>query len=98
MKKWHYPFLAFLIIGTIVILTQSRNSVKPEYRTNEGLVFGTSYHITYLHNADLKADIEQTLLALGPAQPEVPGIAPHALPERPLRFQIVGISPRLGRQ
>ncbi|MBO4560957.1 MAG: FAD:protein FMN transferase [Bacteroidaceae bacterium] len=61
MKKWHYPFLAFLIIGTIVILTQSRNSAKPEYRTNEGLVFGTSYHITYLHNADLKADIEQTL-------------------------------------
>ena len=61
MKKWHYPFLAFLIIGTIVILTQSRNSAKPEYRTNEGLVFGTSYHITYLHNTDLKADIEQTL-------------------------------------
>ena len=61
MKRWHYPFLAFLIIGTIVILTQSRNEAKPEYRTAQGLVFGTSYHITYLYNADLKADIEQTM-------------------------------------
>lgn len=60
MKKWHYPFLAFLIIGTIIILSQSR-SAKPEYRSAQGLVFGTSYHITYLHNADLKQDIEQTL-------------------------------------
>ena len=61
MMRWHYPFLAFLIIGTIVILTQSRNEAKPEYRTAQGLVFGTSYHITYLYNADLKADIEQTM-------------------------------------
>ena len=61
MKRWHYPFLAFLIIGTIVILTQSRNEAKPEYRTAQGLVFGTSYHITYLYNADLKSDIEQTM-------------------------------------
>lgn len=61
MKKWHYPFLAFLIIGTIVILTHSRNEAQREYRSAEGLVFGTSYHITYLFNADLKEDIEQTL-------------------------------------
>ena len=61
MKKWHYPFLAFLIIGTILILTHSRNEAKPEYRTAQGLVFGTSYHITYLYNADLQEDIEQTL-------------------------------------
>ena len=61
MKKWHYPFLAFLIIGTILILTHSRSEAKPEYRTAQGLVFGTSYHITYLYNADLQEDIEQTL-------------------------------------
>ncbi len=61
MKKWHYPFLAFLIIGTILILTHSRSEAKPEYRTAQGLVFGTSYHITYLYNADLQKDIEQTL-------------------------------------
>lgn len=61
MKKWHYPFLAFLIIGTILILTHSRSEAKPEYRTAQGLVFGTSYHITYLYNADLQEDIEKTL-------------------------------------
>lgn len=61
MKKWHYPFLAFLIIGTILILTHNRNEAKPEYRTAQGLVFGTSYHITYLYNADLQEDIEKTL-------------------------------------
>jgi thiamine biosynthesis lipoprotein len=61
MKKWHYPFLAFLIIGTILILTHSRSEAKHEYRTAQGLVFGTSYHITYLYNADLQEDIEHTL-------------------------------------
>ena len=60
MKKWHYPFLAFLIIGTIIILSQSKPA-KPEYRTAQGLVFGTRYNITYLYNEDLKEDIEHTL-------------------------------------
>lgn len=60
MKKWHYPFLAFLIIGTIIILSQSKPA-KPEYRTAQGLVFGTRYNITYLYNADLKPEIEHTM-------------------------------------
>lgn len=60
MKKWHYPFLAFLIIGTIVILSQSKPA-KPEFRKAQGLVFGTSYSITYFYNADLQPDIEHTL-------------------------------------
>jgi len=60
MKKWHYPFLAFLIIGTIIILSQSKPA-KPEYRSAQGLVFGTRYNITYLHNADLKPEIEHTM-------------------------------------
>lgn len=57
MKKWHYPFLLFLIIGTIIVIRQNR----PVYRSNEGSVFGTSYRITYLYNKDLKNDIEQSL-------------------------------------
>ena len=61
MKKWHYPFLAFLIIGTILILTHSRSEAQPEYRTAQGLVFGTRYNITYLYNADLQPDIDYTL-------------------------------------
>ena len=60
MKKWHYPFLAFLIIGTILILSKSKQEA-PEYRTAQGLVFGTRYNITYFYNADLKEDIEHTL-------------------------------------
>ena len=61
MKKWHYPFLAFLIIGTILILSKSRQAANPEYRTAQGLVFGTRYNATYLYNDDLKQDIEHTL-------------------------------------
>jgi thiamine biosynthesis lipoprotein len=61
MKKWHYPFLAFLIIGTILILSKSRRDANPEYRSAQGLVFGTRYNITYLYNDDLKPDIEKTL-------------------------------------
>ena len=60
MKKWHYPFLAFLIIGTIIILSQSKPA-KPEFRKAQGLMFGTSYNITYFYNADLQPDIEHTL-------------------------------------
>lgn len=60
MKKWHYPFLAFLIIGTILILSKSKQEA-PEYRTAQGLVFGTRYNITYLYNADLKPEIEHTM-------------------------------------
>lgn len=61
MKKWHYPFLAFLIIGTILILSKSKQTANPEYRSAQGLAFGTRYNITYLYNDDLKPDIEKTL-------------------------------------
>ena len=60
MKRWHYPFLAFLIIGTILILSKSKQAA-PEYRSAQGLVFGTRYNITYLYNADLKPEIEHTM-------------------------------------
>ena len=60
MKKWHYPFLAFLIIGTILILSKSKEA-NPEYRSAQGLVFGTRYNITYLYNTDLKPEIDYTL-------------------------------------
>jgi len=60
MKKWHWIFLTFLIIGTILILSESKQE-QPQYRTAQGLVFGTRYNVTYLYNADLKPEIEQTL-------------------------------------
>lgn len=57
MKKWHYPFLLFLIVGTILILVEN----KPEYRTDQGSVFGTTYHITYNHNTELTDHIIRAL-------------------------------------
>ena len=60
MKKWHWIFLTFLVIGTILILNESKQE-QPQYRTAQGLVFGTRYNATYLYNADLQADIDHTL-------------------------------------
>ena len=51
------PFLVLLIIGTVVILQK-----QPPFRTNEGLVFGTVYKITYQHENDLQNDIKAALM------------------------------------
>lgn len=53
---WQLPFLALLIIGTVIILKK-----QPPFRTNEGLVFGTIYKITYQHQEDLHMDIKKAL-------------------------------------
>ena len=54
---WQLPFLLVLIIGTVVILQK-----QPPFRTNEGLVFGTIYKITYQHESDLQNDIKDALM------------------------------------
>lgn len=54
---WQVPFLIVLIIGTVVILKK-----QPPFRTNEGLVFGTVYKITYQHADDLQNDIKQAMM------------------------------------
>ena len=54
---WQIPFLLMLIIGTVVILQK-----QPSFRTNEGLVFGTIYKITYQHQEDLHNDIKAALM------------------------------------
>lgn len=56
-KIWQIPFLILLVIGTIVILKK-----QPPFRTNEGLVFGTVYKITYQHAEDLQNDIKQAMM------------------------------------
>lgn len=50
------PFLAILIIGTIIILKK-----QAPFRTNEGFVFGTVYKITYQSEDNLKEEIETEL-------------------------------------
>ncbi|MBR5612388.1 MAG: FAD:protein FMN transferase, partial [Bacteroidaceae bacterium] len=65
---WQIPFLLILIIGTVVILKK-----QPPYRTNEGMVFGTIYKITYQSHEDLHQDIKEALMevdnALSPYNP-----------------------------
>lgn len=65
MKKkkllWQLPFLAFLIIGTVVIVGRQKSV---PYQHDEGRIFGTTYHITYQSDGNLKKEIEETLKAV----------------------------------
>lgn len=65
MKKkkllWQLPFLAFLIIGTVVIVGRQKSV---PYQHDEGRIFGTTYHITYQSDDNLKKEIEEALKAV----------------------------------
>lgn len=67
---WQLPFLALLITGTVMIIRQQQNTV---YHNNRGMVFGTSYSITYQADSDLEAGIKAELKkvddALSPFNP-----------------------------
>lgn len=51
-------FLLFLIVGSIYIIRQ-QNTMP--YQHNEGQIFGTTYHITYQSDKDLRREILQRL-------------------------------------
>ena len=55
---WQLPFLAFLIVGTVVIVSRQRST---PYQHDKGMVFGTVYHITYQSSRNLQKDIEAEL-------------------------------------
>ena len=55
---WQVPFLALLIVGTVLIIRQQQSM---PYQHDEGFVFGTVYSITYQSADNLKADIEAEL-------------------------------------
>ena len=59
-KRWHLPFLIFLIIGSVLIIREN----KPTYRTQQGKIFGTLYTVTYEHNADLQPQIIAAMQAV----------------------------------
>ena len=59
-KRWHLPFLLFLIIGSVIIIGEN----KPTFRTQQGKIFGTLYTVTYEHNADLQEEIMEALKAV----------------------------------
>jgi thiamine biosynthesis lipoprotein len=55
---WQLPFLAVLIIGTILIIHQQQAT---PYQKNSGLIFGTTYNVTYQCSEDLQGEIEAEL-------------------------------------
>ena len=55
---WQLPFLILLIVGTVIIVGQQRNT---PYQHDTGLVFGTEYHVTYQHGSNLHKKIEAEL-------------------------------------
>ena len=71
MKKnkivWQLPFLVLLMVGTVVII---RHQSSIPYQHNSGMVFGTTYNITYqcdsnLHNSIIR-ELEKVDEALSP--------------------------------
>lgn len=54
--RWQLPFLVVLIVGTVLILRK-----QAPYQTDQGLVFGTIYKITYQSEENLKDEIEAEL-------------------------------------
>lgn len=55
---WQLPFLALLIIGSVLIVAQQH---AMPYQHDTGMVFGTVYNMTYQSDKDLKQDIEAEL-------------------------------------
>jgi thiamine biosynthesis lipoprotein len=55
---WQVPFLVVLIVGTVLIVGQQRNS---PYQHDSGFIFGTMYNVTYQNNDDLQKEIEAEL-------------------------------------
>ncbi|MBO5205535.1 MAG: FAD:protein FMN transferase, partial [Prevotella sp.] len=68
---WQLPFLTFLIIGTVIIVGRQNNA---EYRNNHGMIFGTTYNITYQSEQNLeqgmKAVLQEVDNALSPFNPK----------------------------
>jgi thiamine biosynthesis lipoprotein len=55
---WQLPFLTLLVVGTVLIIRQQQSL---PYHQNAGMVFGTTYHITYQCDSDLHQGIRDEL-------------------------------------
>ena len=55
----NFLWMALLVLGTIWILARHNRPVP--FQTNNGLIFGTIYKITYQHDRNLKSAIEAEL-------------------------------------
>ncbi len=61
---WQVPFLTLLIIGTILIIRHQSNM---PYQHCTGLIFGTTYNITYQFDEDLKDELVGRMLQVDSA-------------------------------
>lgn len=55
---WQVPFLIFLVVGTLWVVKQQHSM---PYQHDEGMIFGTIYHVTYQSDQSLKENIENVL-------------------------------------
>lgn len=62
-KKWHLPFLLFLIIGTVIVWREGHPAPAP-YQQEEGSIFGTVYHVKYQSDSLLTKEIKAALEAV----------------------------------
>ena len=51
---WQLPFLTLLVAGTVLVIRQQRSM---PYQKCSGLIFGTTYHITYQCDQDLSREL-----------------------------------------
>lgn len=56
---WQLPFLVLLIVGTVLIIRQQRSQ---PYQHTEGLIFGTTYSVTYQCDSSMSHTIREELL------------------------------------
>ena len=61
---WQLPFLAVLIIGTILIIRQQQNI---PYQRCSGAIFGTTYSISYQYDKDLQPELVSAMLQVDSA-------------------------------
>lgn len=64
LKKWHLPFLLFLIIGTYLAIARKEEAKDIPFQYCEGAIFGTVYHATYQCDSSLNGKILEELQAV----------------------------------
>lgn len=64
LKKWHLPFLLFLIIGTYLAITRKEEAKDIPFQYCDGAIFGTVYHATYQCDSSLNGKILEELQAV----------------------------------
>lgn len=47
LKKWHLPFLLLLVVGSILAIRTNQKKEAAPFQTEEGVIFGTVYHVKY---------------------------------------------------